>query len=219
MHPLSVVAAAVAVGVLMALITRPALRGLPEPPASELDDGETKVAYADLGTWLFRGLTGAAAAAGVIIIGLRAPVETWPVWVGLTTVGVLLAAIDAATTWLPLRLTHLLWWLTLIGVLVMTVINVARTLEAAACGLAMWLFFGAVWLISRGALGFGDVRLAPVLGVATGAIGWEVAATGLLAGCLIGALWGVLQLIRRRGRHFAYAPSLVIGSYLAVLIG
>ncbi|MDN5727341.1 MAG: prepilin peptidase [Propionibacteriales bacterium] len=229
MDPLLAVAVSAVVGVVVVTVSRWVLRRLPEPPDDQLDEGESKIPYAALGTPLFLLLTGTASAIGTGIVVLRAPAEAWPAWVGLCSVGVLLAAIDAATTWLPLRLTRVLWGLAAAGILALVLMptraadaagptTLERMLTALACALALWLFFGVAWFFSRGALGFGDVRIAPVLGAAGGAVSWDIAAAGLLAGCLIGAAWGVVNLARRRPGQFPYAPSQVAGSFLALAL-
>ena len=52
---------------------------------------------------------GMLAAAAVATAGLTLPPAVLPGWLVLATLGLLLAAIDAATTWLPLSLTRVAW--------------------------------------------------------------------------------------------------------------
>jgi leader peptidase (prepilin peptidase)/N-methyltransferase len=71
-------------------------------------------------------------------------------------------------------------------------------------------------------MGFGDVKLAPVLGVTLGWVGVGAAAVGLFAAFLVGGVVGVaLMIARRAGRrsHLAFGPYLLLGALLGLLVG
>ncbi len=76
---------------------------------------------------------------------------------------------------------------------------------------------GTFWLlnvITRGGVGFGDVKLASLVGLAAGSVSlitvwWAIAAGTLLA--------LILRRVCRRTGAFAYGPYLLLGSWLAVL--
>jgi leader peptidase (prepilin peptidase)/N-methyltransferase len=94
----------------------------------------------------------------------------------------------------------------------------------ASIGAAIWLVaLGAVWLVTAGAgMGFGDVKLAPILGFSLGWFGWEVAVFGLICGwCGAGIFAGFLILRRRvnRSTTIAFGPFLLIGFWLAFALG
>jgi len=72
----------------------------------------------------------------------------------------------------------------------------------------------AVHLISPDAMGFGDVKLAAVLGAALGLVDPRL---GLLALCLAAAVTAAVGLVRRR-RSLPFGPGLVLGATAAVLI-
>ena len=185
---------------------------LPEP-----DDGADKIRYADLVTPRF--VTGSALTAGAAaaISWLTMPLPVQPMWWVLATVGVVLAAVDVRTTWLPLRLTRLAWTGLAVGGLFTLVLGAgwAALLRAGAgAGLAGLLYL-LVWRLSRGGFGFGDVRFAPLLGAATAAHSWSLLLLGLFAGSLLGAAYGGLRLLRRRPGPFPYAPAMLAGAYLA----
>jgi leader peptidase (prepilin peptidase) / N-methyltransferase len=207
-------AVAVAVGTmfLMGVLTRPILRRLPEPAA-----GEGKPRYADLasppvvaGCVLLAG----AAAAGAWVTG---PLAIQPLWWVLSSFGVLLATVDALTTWLPLRLTQAAWGAMVVALLLTVALGaqwstVLRAVTGAA--LAGLLYLG-VWSISRGGFGFGDVRFAPLVGAAAAAHSWSLLIWAMLLGSVLGALYGLLRLARRRTGPFPYAPAMLLGAYLA----
>jgi len=71
---------------------------------------------------------------------------------------------------------------------------------------AMWL----VHVASRGDLGDGDVRLAPLLGLYLGYVSLESVAVGLTVGFLLGAVLAIALMARHRP-----PPSLPFGPFLA----
>jgi leader peptidase (prepilin peptidase)/N-methyltransferase len=96
-------------------------------------------------------------------------------------------------------------------------------LAVAAISAAVWfaLFFGLNFLSPR-LLGFGDVRLAPVLGLALGWLGVRYAFLGFFAGNLIGAIVGVALLLSKRiDRHqqLPYGVFLAAGTAFAIFAG
>jgi len=78
-------------------------------------------------------------------------------------------------------------------------------------GLAGFVFFLVLYLIRPGALGFGDVKLAAFIGMATRIRGAPVA---LFAGTVAGGLYGVILLLARRAKlkeAVPYGPALALG--------
>ncbi|MFC7480110.1 hypothetical protein ACFQX7_08815 [Luedemannella flava] len=71
-------------------------------------------------------------------------------------------------------------------------------------------------------MGFGDVKLAGLLGLYLGWLGWGPVIVGTFAGFLFGAVVGaVLMLIRRAGRKsaVAFGPFMLAGAFLAIFLG
>lgn len=210
----TILAVAAILGVAMGLLSGPILRRLPEPAPAE---AEGKIRYADLASRRFAvgvGTCTAAAALTVLVAGPADP-RSWLVW-PLASVGILLVAIDAVTTWLPLRLTRALWVLTGLAWLPATLAGAPWWPPLVGAGIAGG-FFWLIWWFT-GSLGFGDVRLMPVIGAATAAYGWDTLLAALVLGTLFGALTGVVQLIRRRRGHFPYGPSLLAGALAALWV-
>lgn len=196
----------------------PVLRALPEPT----DADATKVLYRALATRGFAVGVAALSVAALAVVAARVPASLSPLWVPLASVGVLLVAIDALSTWLPLPLTRALWVTTGAGALAAIALAepaargplIVRVLVgAAAVGGFFWLF----WRLAGG-LGFGDVRLAPILGAATAAISGEVLILGLLIGTGLGALHGGVRHIRRLAGPFPYGPPLILGSFVSLAV-
>ena len=79
-----------------------------------------------------------------------------------------------------------------------------------------------IHLISPRGMGFGDVRLAVVLGLFLGWIDLAHVALGLFLGFLLGGVGGVgLIALRLKSRkdHVPFAPFLALGALVAVLAG
>ena len=93
-----------------------------------------------------------------------------------------------------------------------------------AGGLVAFLLFWVLYMIGRltfgrGALGFGDVKLAGVIGMMTG---YPQVLPALMVGAGLGALSAIVLLLTRQAgwkSTFAYAPYLAIGAMLALWAG
>jgi leader peptidase (prepilin peptidase)/N-methyltransferase len=82
----------------------------------------------------------------------------------------------------------------------------------------MWL----VYVASRGGMGDGDVRLAPLLGMHLGYLNPGIVPVGLFLGFLLGAVVGVVAMtVGKAGRKTAlpFGPFLAAGTVLAVFVG
>jgi leader peptidase (prepilin peptidase)/N-methyltransferase len=100
-----------------------------------------------------------------------------------------------------------------------------RDWSAATRGLlAMALLFGLYLAIAhayRGGMGLGDVKLAGVLGLYLGWLGWSSVLVGAFAGFLLGGLVGaVLLATRRAARRSAlpFGPFMLTGALVAVFL-
>jgi leader peptidase (prepilin peptidase)/N-methyltransferase len=197
--------------VVTALLVLLVLPRLPEPA-----DGDGKPLYRDLATPAF--VLGCTALAGLAaaIAWLTGPQQIQPLWWVLSVLGVLLAVIDARTTWLPLRLTHAAWLAMAVAAVAVWALAGGSTALRTAGGAALaGLLFFLVWFISGGGIGFGDVRFAPLVGAAAASHSWSVLIWALLLGSLAGACHGLVRLALRRTGAFPYAPTMLVGAYLA----
>jgi leader peptidase (prepilin peptidase)/N-methyltransferase len=85
-----------------------------------------------------------------------------------------------------------------------------------------WLALFAIHMVSPGGMGFGDVRLAFVLGLFLGWIGLSHVVAGLFLGvALIAVIGVVLAAFRLKSlqEHIAFGPFLAAGSTIAVFAG
>lgn len=95
-------------------------------------------------------------------------------------------------------------------------------LIGALCGAGWFIAFFVLNLISPRILGFGDVRLVPVLGLALGWLGVNYLFLGFLAGNLIGAVVGITLIATKRierQQQIAYGVFLAAGTAFAVFTG
>ena len=91
-------------------------------------------------------------------------------------------------------------------------------LGAGIALLIMWVIF----IASRGGMGDGDVRLAPLLGLHLGYISLAIVPVGLFFGFLIGAVVGlVMMATSKAGRKTAlpFGPFLAAGTVVAIFSG
>jgi leader peptidase (prepilin peptidase) / N-methyltransferase len=212
---LAAVAIAVMIGAASGLLVRPLLRRLPEPI-----QGDGTPSYRRLGSTRFLLVCGALAGIAAVISWLSLSRYVQPMWCVLAILGVLLAAIDARTSWLPLQLTRIAWLAMAVAALLTALLggSVGVMIRAAAGAAIAGGLYLLVWLVSRGGFGFGDVRFAPLLGAAAAADSWTLLWWTLLLGTVVGGLLGVLRLARGRREAFPYAPSMLIGAYAACLV-
>jgi leader peptidase (prepilin peptidase)/N-methyltransferase len=218
----------IAAGLLVGIGGRVALLRLPEPAVPDDADPDlraeytSKIAYRTLATPQFGVITGFLGAMAMIITVLAVPPPFWGCWFVLSTVAVLLAAVDALTTWLPRTITYAGWPAMAVAIILGLPFSdhpvpalIAILGSAAVAGLAYLL----LWLVTGGrGVAFGDVRLMPLIGAVAGTMGWSGLYWSVLFGSICGALIGAVRLILRRRGAFPYAPALVAGPYAAAIL-
>lgn len=218
-------------GLLCAAVPR-VVSALPEPaPAQDGDlpaDEPPKPSYVDLGR--ARGLLPGAIAGGVVGGGLAgAAVGTgWSlVLVVLATpVCVALTYIDARTRLLPSRIVLPATGALLVVVAAEWLVSGDRDdpLRALLGLVIARSLFWVLWFVHSAGMGFGDVRLAALLGLLLGHEGWAELVVGVYAPFLLFAVPGlVLALVRwdRRLLRTAhpFGPSMVAGALLGLVAG
>lgn len=189
----------------------------PEEPPKEL--------YADLAR--LPGLTWKAALAAAVAGCLIGLAQGWS-WsllflLPLVPVGVALAVIDWRTKLLPIKLVSPTYLLTIVLVL----IAFAATRDVSDLVRSGWGFLVAgglylvLWFVYPRGMGYGDVRLSGVLGIALGFLGWSQLLTGVYAGFLIGGVGGgLLAAFKVFGRQsFPFGPFMLLGALVGILWG
>jgi len=147
-----------------------------------------------------------------------------PLVLVLTAAGVALTVIDLDHHRLPNAIVLTLYPVTVGGLLLAGALGGRWPLVAAGIGAALWLVvIGIPWLVSGGrGMGFGDVKLAPVLGVTLGWWALSASVVGLFLAFGLGAVVGIILMIAgRAGRKTAlpFGPFLLAGALVGLLVG
>ena len=84
--------------------------------------------------------------------------------------------------------------------------------------------YWVLWFVHSAGMGFGDVRLAALLGLVLGRAGWAELVVGTYAPFLLFAVPGLLLALVRRDRSllraaYPFGPFMVLGALLGVLAG
>jgi leader peptidase (prepilin peptidase)/N-methyltransferase len=142
----------------------------------------------------------------------------------LTAVSIALALIDLDTRRLPnvIVLPALLAGILLLGVAALLRGDIPALIGAGVGGASLFVFYFALALIKPGGMGFGDVKLAAVLGLYLGFLGWGNLLVGAFAAFIFGGVFGLLLIIvRRAGRKTAipFGPWMILGAWLGVFAG
>jgi leader peptidase (prepilin peptidase)/N-methyltransferase len=171
--------------------------------------------------WLIVLGTGALCAG----MGLRFG-DAWelPAFLVLAVGLVALSVIDLRLYLLPNRLV---FPLSGISVVLLAIASLAEgdaelMLRALACGAAAFAAGTGLHLVSPRAMGFGDVKLAFVLGLDLGWLGVGETVLGLVLGFLYAAVVGVVLLatrLRTRKDHVPFGPFMAAGALTAVYVG
>lgn len=92
---------------------------------------------------------------------------------------------------------------------------------AAGGALAMAALYWLLWAVYPTGMGFGDVKLAGVLGLFLGFLGWQHLMVGIAAGFVVGGLWGLVLIVSSRGTAksaIPFGPSMLAGALAAMVL-
>ena len=168
--------------------------------------------------WLTSILTGAACAVVALTVG---DVVVLPIFLALCVLGVVLAVVDVACKRLPHALVWPATWISLAAFTIVAAITsqwsaLLRAVLAAAILGGVYL---CLFLVARGGFGFGDVKLAVLLGLFLGWLSWGAVLLGGLLPSLLNApvLVGLLvaRRISRRG-SLPFGPAMLTGALVAI---
>jgi leader peptidase (prepilin peptidase)/N-methyltransferase len=142
----------------------------------------------------------------------------------LGVLGVALAAIDLRIQRLPDRLTLPAYpvLIALLGVAALAGHDLGALARALLGGLAMAAGYLLLGLARPGQLGGGDVKLAGLVGLVLGWLGWRTVLYGAALGFVLAAVAGLALLAVRRvtlRSAISFGPFLLGGALLAILTG
>jgi leader peptidase (prepilin peptidase)/N-methyltransferase len=202
--------------------------GEPADGADAPDDEPPKMLYADIAAR--PGLGWRSAVASVLAGGLVGAVTglDWSLlWlVPLVPVGIALSVVDWHTKLLP---RVVVVPATLATILLVVVVGLATDEREALVRalLAMVVarsFFWVLWFVRSAGMGFGDVRLAALLGLALGWAGWDQLALGVWSSFVLFAVPALVVVVVRRDRtllkrSFPFGPFMVAGALAGLVWG
>lgn len=167
----------------------------------------------------------AGTAAVFVILALRfgwSPVL--PAFLYLGAIGVALTMIDLDVKRLPNAIVLPSYGVAavLLGIAAIVTTD-PRSFVGALLGMAaLFLLYFMLVLVHPAGMGFGDVKLAGVLGLYLGWLGWAEVAVGGFLGFLFGGVVGAgMMLVRKAGRksQLPFGPFMLIGALAAILWG
>ncbi|GAA2572105.1 A24 family peptidase [Winogradskya consettensis] len=141
-----------------------------------------------------------------------------PAYLYLAAISIALAAIDLDVYRLPDQIvlpSYSVALLLLVPAMIAGDGWDAATRALIAAGV-MWLLFRVIGFFGMGG---GDIKLAPLLGLYLGWLGWSWVAVGLFAAFLLGGVAGslllALRVVKRKSR-IPFGPYMLTGAFVAV---
>jgi len=151
------------------------------------------------------------------------PPEPWflPAFLFLAALTVCLTVIDVQVFRLPFWIVAPAYPVAavLLGAASLASRDGGSAVRMLAGGAALWGLYRLVHLINPNGMGYGDVRLAGVLGLYLGWLGWYSLVAGAFLGFLLGGIGGVALLLARRGglkTAIPFGPYMLAGAWVAI---
>lgn len=157
-------------------------------------------------------------------VGDHAQWSLLPAYLYLGAIGAALTLIDLDVHRLPDLIVLPSYPIAFVLLFVPTVVtgDWGALLRGVLAGCALFVGYLVLALVSPGGggLGFGDVKLAGVLGLLLGWVGWGPAIVSVLAAFVIGGLIAATLLLARRttrSSSIAFGPSMILGAWVALM--
>ena len=151
---------------------------------------------------------------------------TWalPAYLYLAAISVALSAIDLDVRRLPNVIVLPSYVVTLALLLVPAIVEGrwADFRTAVLTGVGLYAFYFLLAFIYPAGMGWGDVKLAGVLGLYLGWVSWQLAILATFVAFIVGALVGLLVMVRSgegRKTKVPFGPFMVIGTWTALFWG
>ena len=147
-----------------------------------------------------------------------------PAFLFLGAIGVALALIDLDTHRLPNAIVLPAYpvALALLGVATVGSVNPDAIVRALVGGAAMFAFYFILAVAVPRGMGFGDVKLAGVLGLYLGWLGWGTLVVGGFAAFVLGGVFSIVLLLMRRagrGSGIPFGPWMLAGAGIGIFFG
>lgn len=151
-------------------------------------------------------------------------VITLAVFLFLAAASVALALIDLDTHTLPNSLVLPAGLVALVGLPAVSFLvgEPGRLIVMFTGGAGLFLLYLVLALVRPGGMGAGDVKLAGVLGLYLGWLGWAPLLVGAFGAFLLGGLYGIALLLGRRATRnsgIPFGPWMLASAWLAIFWG
>lgn len=142
----------------------------------------------------------------------------------LAAVSIALALIDIDTFRLPnvIVLPSILVVAVLLAIGAIGQGDATQFIRAVIGSLVLTGFYGLMWVAWPGGMGFGDVKLAALLGLVLGWIGWGAFIVGAFAAFVCGGVFGLLLLAMQRAERksrIPFGPWMLLGAWIGIFAG
>jgi leader peptidase (prepilin peptidase)/N-methyltransferase len=142
----------------------------------------------------------------------------------LAAASIALAMIDLETHRLPNKIVLPSYGVgaILLGAAALLTADYDRLLGAGIGLAAMWLAYFLMAILYPGGMGFGDVKLAGVLGLFLGWLGWGPLIIGSFSAFLLGGVFALLLLVARRVTRkggIPFGPWMLVGAWVGIFAG
>jgi leader peptidase (prepilin peptidase) / N-methyltransferase len=166
----------------------------------------------------------ATAAAFVAVAAWQGLSWALPAYLVLAAASLALAEIDLDTQRLPVLVVAptFVAGLVLLGAASWLGHDPASAVRAALGAAALWLLYRTLHAVYPKGMGYGDVRLAGVLGLYLAWLGWDRLVVGAFLGFLLGGVLGIVFILAGRARmktQIPYGPYMVAGAWLGIAVG
>jgi leader peptidase (prepilin peptidase) / N-methyltransferase len=147
-----------------------------------------------------------------------------PAFLYLAAVSIALGAIDLDTYRLPFWIVVPSWWVAgvLLGGAALLLGHPGAVVRMLLGGLGLWALYRLLHLVYPAGMGYGDVRLAGLIGMYLAWVDWGALVVGAFAGVLVGGLGGIAVLIAQRSglkTQIPYGPYMLVGTWVGLFWG
>lgn len=161
-----------------------------------------------------------SATAGTLVAAVLALVA----YLYLAAISVALSLIDLDTHRLPnvIVLPAYLVGAVLLAASAVLSGDLSALLRAAIGGAVLGVAYLLMAVVAPGGMGFGDVKLAGVLGIFLGWIGWGALVVGSIAAFLLGGIFGIILIVAKRGGRktaIPFGPWMLLGAWIGIVAG
>ncbi|MDQ4503680.1 A24 family peptidase [Sinomonas sp. ASV322] len=136
-----------------------------------------------------------------------------------------LVVIDVRSHLLPNRIVLPSYWMAVPLAVAALIggggLDIPAVVRVFGGGVVLWVLYFVLRIAYPAGMGFGDVKLAGVLGLYLGYLSWEHVLWGTAAAFLMGGLFGLGLILLRRGTGktaIPFGPFMLVGAALVLVL-